>query len=174
MEVASLLSMRPSTQLKRPKLKGVDIDTLKRLVAENAKQRYALTEEPDPANPEKHILWIRANQGHSLAVEDLEMHRIESPDECPIVVHGTFKRFWPIIQKEGLKVMNRHHVHCAAGLYGQGGVTSGELRALQIEDAANVDSTCYQACAQAVMSSSISTYRKLWLASHCLPHSLSR
>lgn len=123
-------------QLKRPKLKGVDIDTLKRLVAENAKQRYALTEEPDPSDPEKHILWIRANQGHSLAVEDLEMHRIESPDECPIVVHGTFKRFWPIIQKEGLKVMNRHHIHCAAGLYGQEGVTSGELRALQTEDGA--------------------------------------
>jgi len=30
-----------------------------------------------------------------------------------------------IAGKEGLKVMNRHHIHCASGLYGQEGVISG-------------------------------------------------
>lgn len=68
------------------------------MVAENAKQRFALKEEPDPSSGEP-VLWIRANQGHSVAVEDLELVRIGDPDEIPYVVHGTFTRHWESIRK---------------------------------------------------------------------------
>ena len=31
-----------------------------------------------------------------------------------------------LTEKEGLKVMTRNHIHCAVGLHGEEGVTSGE------------------------------------------------
>lgn len=87
-----------SSKLKRPKLQkeNVDLPTLQRLVAENAKQRFALKDELDP-DTGKPVLWIRANQGHSIAVEDLELVKVENPDEIPFVVHGTFTRHWESI-----------------------------------------------------------------------------
>ena len=99
--------MPPWIQLKRPKLKGVDVDTLRRIVAENNKQRYALSEEPAATSagleaadgPTGTVLWIRANQGHSLAVDDLELVRIQDASECPVVVHGTFSRHWEAIRE---------------------------------------------------------------------------
>jgi 2'-phosphotransferase len=84
--------------LKRPKLKGVDVPTLQRIVAENSKQRYAIREEPNPEEPEEKVLWIRANQGHTLEVQDLELTRIEKAEDCPVVVHGTFTRHWEAIR----------------------------------------------------------------------------
>lgn len=53
--------------MKRPKLKGCDMETLERIVRDNAKQRFTLQAEstgPDGADE----LWIRANQGHTVKV----------------------------------------------------------------------------------------------------------
>jgi putative RNA 2'-phosphotransferase len=50
---------------------------------------------------------IRANQGHSVEV-DLQLEPREPP---AILFHGTPQRSVPIILKEGLKKMERHHVH---------------------------------------------------------------
>ena len=113
-------------------------------MAANAKQRFAIKEANDSTTGETGVLWIRANQGHSLEVDDLELERIEDAQECPLVIHGTFQKHWQAIRelpsfvllaavlsillwkgKEGLKVMNRHHIHCTSALYGQHGVTSG-------------------------------------------------
>lgn len=54
-------------QMARPKLKGLDMTTLERLVKDNAKQRFTMREEPTGVDgiPE---LWVRANQGHSVIV----------------------------------------------------------------------------------------------------------
>lgn len=96
-------------QLARPKLREVDLPTLKRLVAENEKQRYALKEDTDPLTGEENVLFIRANQGHSLkGVEELELERINDPTECPVVVHGTFARHWDSISEFGLLIST----HC--------------------------------------------------------------
>lgn len=61
-------------KLARPKVKGLDLDGLKAIVADNAKQRFALQEEDG-------VLWIRANQGHSLAVSlsDLSRYILNDP-----------------------------------------------------------------------------------------------
>lgn len=53
--------------MKRPKLKGCDMETLHRIVRDNAKQRFTIREEPTGPDGE-HEQWIRANQGHSVVV----------------------------------------------------------------------------------------------------------
>ena len=68
------------------------------IVAHNDKQRFAISTDG---------LRIRANQGHSLDV-DLALTPQTPPD---MLFHGTASRFLPKILAEGLKPMQRHHVH---------------------------------------------------------------
>ncbi|GAA5825568.1 hypothetical protein JCM11251_000288 [Rhodosporidiobolus azoricus] len=116
--------VRVEDLMKRPKLKGCDMETLERIVRDNAKQRFSLQKEASGANGGEE-LWIRANQGHSVKVEALELKPVEKAEDVPVMVHGTYFRLWPAIGKEGLKVMTRNHIHCAIGLAGEEGVTSG-------------------------------------------------
>lgn len=74
------------------------INDLKQVVQNNAKQRFAFSED---------FSMIRANQGHSVNV-DLNLAFVEPPE---ILYHGTATRFLESIQKEGLKAMDRHDVH---------------------------------------------------------------
>lgn len=79
----------------------LDYELLKRVVAENSKQRFKL----DEANNR-----IRANQGHSIQV-DVELAETEPPS---ILYHGTAQRNLESILQQGLKSMNRQHVHLSA------------------------------------------------------------
>ncbi|KAF2433187.1 phosphotransferase KptA/Tpt1 [Tothia fuscella] len=77
----------------------------------------AITFEHDESDPSNYL--IRANQGHSIKVEEeglLEPITLES--ELPsVVVHGTDYKAWPlIVSSKGLKRMTRNHVHFASGL----------------------------------------------------------
>ncbi|KAI5477983.1 tRNA 2'-phosphotransferase Tpt1 [Pseudohyphozyma bogoriensis] len=110
--------------MKRPKLKGCDMDTLERIVRDNAKQRFTMRAEPTGPNGEEEM-WIRANQGHSVVVEDLELKKVDKAEDVPVMVHGTYWKLWDAISNEGLKPMTRTHVHCAVGLVGDEGVKSG-------------------------------------------------
>lgn len=76
----------------------IDMDTLERIVRENNKQRYSFNEDHTR---------IRANQGHSLSV-DVEL-REETPPQY--LYHGTATRFFPAIQREGIRKMSRQYVH---------------------------------------------------------------
>ena len=71
---------------------------LDEVVAGNNKQRFSF----DPTGTK-----IRANQGHSVEV-DLQLEPAVPPD---VLYHGTGHRAAPIIEQEGLRRMNRHHVH---------------------------------------------------------------
>jgi len=71
---------------------------LEEVVRSSDKQRFAFSE--DGAR-------IRANQGHSVAV-DLQYEPAVPPD---LLYHGTATRFLDAIRAEGLKKMDRHHVH---------------------------------------------------------------
>lgn len=98
------------------------MDDVKRVVETNDKQRFKL--EPHPENGR---LQIRANQGHSVEVEDLDLKPVltGSPD-CPKeAVHGSYIRNWTSIQQHGLSRMKRTHIHLAPGLPGEEGVISG-------------------------------------------------
>ncbi|KAF2091177.1 phosphotransferase KptA/Tpt1 [Saccharata proteae CBS 121410] len=70
-------------------------------------------ESEDPAQ-----YLIRANQGHSIAVEtDGLLNPITAEDIPATCVHGTTNQAWPLILRSGgLKKMNRTHIHFAAGL----------------------------------------------------------
>ena len=50
---------------------------------------------------------IRANQGHSVAI-DLELASLTPP---PILYHGTYDKALKSIMERGLSKMKRHHVH---------------------------------------------------------------
>jgi putative RNA 2'-phosphotransferase len=74
---------------------------LEELVRSNDKQRFALDESGSR---------IRANQGHSVAVE-LGLATATPPDR---LYHGTAARFLPSIFEQGLVRGKRHHVHLSA------------------------------------------------------------
>lgn len=71
---------------------------LDEVVARNNKQRFAFDETGQR---------IRANQGHSVEV-DLELAPAEPP---AILYHGTASHNLGDILAQGLRRMNRHHVH---------------------------------------------------------------
>jgi putative RNA 2'-phosphotransferase len=68
------------------------------IVATNDKQRFAFNENRTR---------IRANQGHSIEVE-LDHQPATPPD---VLYHGTPEQFVRAILRDGLKKMQRHHVH---------------------------------------------------------------
>ena len=71
---------------------------LDEVVARNDKRRFSF----DPTGTR-----IRANQGHSAAV-DLQLEPAEPPE---VLYHGTGHRAAEAIAREGLRKMGRHHVH---------------------------------------------------------------
>lgn len=79
----------------------IDRATLERVVAENDKQRFALS--PDGTR-------IRANQGHSVGVE-LGLQPQTPPE---VLYHGTATRFVDSIRESGLHSASRTHVHLSA------------------------------------------------------------
>jgi putative RNA 2'-phosphotransferase len=71
------------------------------VVATSDKQRFAFDETRT---------MIRANQGHSAEV-DLQLEPVAPP---AVLFHGTAERYLPTIMEEGLRPMDRHHVHLSA------------------------------------------------------------
>lgn len=71
-------------------------EELEEVVARNDKQRFALRDGR-----------IRANQGHTVDV-DLDLPAVAPP---LLLYHGTAGGFVATILEEGLKPMDRHHVH---------------------------------------------------------------
>lgn len=81
--------------------KAVSRETLERIVKENDKKRYCFNEDRTK---------IRANQGHSLAV-DIELAACAPP---AVLYHGTASRFLSGIQKRGITRQSRQYVHLSA------------------------------------------------------------
>lgn len=77
---------------------------LEQLVADDAKGRYSLRDG-----------MIRANQGHSVkGIQAVELIPRTPP---PVLYHGTTEQRWARIREsDGLKKMNRHHVHLTDNL----------------------------------------------------------
>ena len=76
----------------------VTMDDILEAVAADNKQRYAISENG---------LRIRANQGHSIAV-DLKLEPVEPPE---MLWHGTVPAALDSIRAQGLLPQKRHHVH---------------------------------------------------------------
>ncbi|MEJ2855166.1 MULTISPECIES: RNA 2'-phosphotransferase [unclassified Saccharothrix] len=78
---------------------GTTHEQVHEVVARNDKQRFTISNGR-----------IRANQGHTVAV-DLDLPVVEPP---PVLYHGTVAKFLPDILHEGLRPMSRHDVHLSA------------------------------------------------------------
>ncbi|KAK3055693.1 tRNA 2'-phosphotransferase [Extremus antarcticus] len=79
----------------------------------NKESKQSEVESTDPKD------WkIRANQGHSLKIEEDGLLDLITPENIPATaVHGTTHAAWPsIVADGGLKTMGRNHVHFASGL----------------------------------------------------------
>jgi putative RNA 2'-phosphotransferase len=74
------------------------MEELEYIVANNNKKRFAFNSDKTK---------IRASQGHSI---DIDLNYKESRPPAALY-HGTATRFVDKIMKDGLKKMNRHHVH---------------------------------------------------------------
>ena len=76
----------------------LDFETLKQIVETNPKQRFIFNSSFDK---------IRANQGHSIAIE-LDLQHQNPP---LILYHGTAKQFVESIMETGIEKRSRQHVH---------------------------------------------------------------
>lgn len=109
---AGWVSVREMLSLEQ--MKGVSEDIIKQIVDENDKKRFELCTTTE--------LMIRAVQGHSSELaktindDELLEEILEPIDVC---VHGTTKKAWNIIKNDGLKVMDRIHIHFAKGIPGE-------------------------------------------------------
>ncbi|KAJ3588515.1 hypothetical protein NHX12_012107 [Muraenolepis orangiensis] len=108
--------------LAHPQFRSYTLDDIERVVATNEKKRYGLRPHPETGR-----LQIRANQGHTLQVRDLELRPVlAGSEDCPKeAVHGTYMSKWSSIRETGLSRMARIHIHLAPGLPGEQGVVSG-------------------------------------------------
>lgn len=80
------------------RVKNLDRATLEQIVAQDEKRRYSFSADGK---------LIRANQGHSIAV-DVELEELKPPE---ILYHGTAERFGSSIVAQGLLKMSRLYVH---------------------------------------------------------------
>ena len=81
----------------------LDRATLERVIREDAKGRYAFSEDGQR---------IRANQEHSVVV-DLGLAVAQPPE---VLVHGTTPAVLPSIRRKGLTKQARHHVHLSTDI----------------------------------------------------------
>ncbi|KAK9760483.1 tRNA 2'-phosphotransferase [Basidiobolus ranarum] len=108
--------------LKLPNFQKYSLQDVQRVVDNNDKKRYTLIKD------DKDKWWIRANQGHSLKIQSLELEEITDPALYPNVIHGTYLDKWKQICQTGLSKMSRNHIHFASGLFGEDKVISGMRR----------------------------------------------
>ncbi|XP_047981365.1 tRNA 2'-phosphotransferase 1-like isoform X5 [Salvia hispanica] len=121
-KVQDLLKLNLKTMANIP-LRSHTVEEIREAVRQDNKHRFSLLEE----NGE---LLLRANQGHSIVTVETEslLKPILSPEEVPVCVHGTYKKNLESILREGLKRMQRLHVHFCSGLPRDAEVVSGMRR----------------------------------------------
>ncbi|KAI8892271.1 phosphotransferase KptA/Tpt1 [Globomyces pollinis-pini] len=105
--------------LQHQKFKNATLDDIQQVVANCQKSRFLLKQN----DTGEYV--IRANQGHSMKEIKVELEVIQSPEEIPTVIHGTYLKPWSTIRNLGLSRMKRQHIHFAVGKFGEEGVTSG-------------------------------------------------
>lgn len=104
---------------------SITLEQLNHVVSTNSKKRFEFSADG---------LRIRASQGHSIEV-DLQYVPSQPP---PVLYHGTATRFLGAIRVEGLRKMQRHHVHLSAetAMTLQVGARHGKPALLTIDAAA--------------------------------------
>ena len=114
---------------KHPKLRGMTLEGVKKVVDTCDKQRFSMCQRDD-------VWYIRANQGHSIKTIDAYLLLTQiSPEELAssTIIHGTYTGPWTKhIKEEGLSRMNRTHIHFAQGMPKEEGVISGMRKSCDV------------------------------------------
>lgn len=97
--------------LRHRKLKSyrTTVDDIRRVVETNNKRRFNL----------EHIdnrLYICANQGHSIEITEDNLMLLKDTEIPLDLFHGTYNKNLELINKQGLKVMNRNHIHLTTNM----------------------------------------------------------
>ena len=104
------------------------------VVETNDKQRFKL--ESRSIGEDSDVVYIRANQGHSIPGIDPHLLLTPVPPEelsSLTIIHGTFQDKWEhYIQKQGLSRMSRNHIHFASGLPKDKQVISGMRKSCDV------------------------------------------
>ncbi|CAL1273277.1 unnamed protein product [Larinioides sclopetarius] len=97
----------------------ISVDDVKRVVEQNDKKRFTLRYN-------ENCLQIRANQGHTLKVNDDALLNLLTEEDVPqVVYHGTYLSKLKNIRLNGLSRMKRNHIHFTPKFPGDGSVISG-------------------------------------------------
>ncbi|KAG2382872.1 hypothetical protein C9374_004839 [Naegleria lovaniensis] len=112
--------------------KNVTYEMIEDCVKNNDKQRFTLRVDEETNEP-----IIRANQGHSISVPNLELETIDTVEKLgeykDSIVHGTFfDAYTKIVQSGGLSKMTRQHIHFAIGEPEEGHVISGMRKTAEV------------------------------------------
>ncbi|XP_054707734.1 tRNA 2'-phosphotransferase 1-like [Uloborus diversus] len=103
-------------------------DDILRVVDINDKQRFSIRK-----NIETGLLQIRANQGHSLSVDDKELLTLLDEHTVPeLVYHGTYFRSLNSIKENGLSKMKRNHIHFTSKYPTNSSIISGMRKNCEI------------------------------------------
>ncbi|KAF3769854.1 hypothetical protein M406DRAFT_325339 [Cryphonectria parasitica EP155] len=98
---------------------NVSVQEVIDITASNEKQRFSMKAVDNTAAEQADASYwlIRANQGHSIPLDDEGLLNPITLDNIPpTVVHGTYFAFWPsIVENGGLRRMGRNHVHFSTG-----------------------------------------------------------
>ena len=146
-QVDALLSKAQAAQV------DLSRELLEQLVASSDKQRFAFNADHSA---------IRANQGHSVAV-DLGLSAQTPP---PLLYHGTVERYLAAILQQGLVPKQRHAVHLSADIVTARRV--GERRGTAV--ILRVDAAAMHAAGLRFECSD----NGVWLTAHVPPHYLQR
>ncbi|KAK3674763.1 tRNA 2'-phosphotransferase [Recurvomyces mirabilis] len=154
LQSGGFLNVRDVLQNRNIKSFKVTLDELRTIVEENDKKRFTLmpvgaaevggeaqNEAAKVASDKPQEWLIRANQGHSVEVEDEGLLQPITAENVPeVAVHGTTHAAWLlIVATGGLKSMTRNHVHFAKGLpAGFKSVIEGDVNAVDAAEAAPV------------------------------------
>ncbi|CDK28897.1 unnamed protein product [Kuraishia capsulata CBS 1993] len=85
-------------------------EDVRRVIAADAKQRYGLKEDNG-------VVTVCAFQGHSMAsVGEVGLEVVAPADWPSILIHGTYRDKFKMIQDSGLSRMKRNHIHLASGI----------------------------------------------------------
>lgn len=108
--------------LKLKQFKNYTLSDIQRVVETNDKKRFTLRYK----NSDSTILQIRANQGHSLKIDENGLLSLLTEGNIPsCIYHGTYLRNLNSIKTKGLNRMQRNHIHFTAKFPGESGVISG-------------------------------------------------
>ena len=82
-------------------------EDLIQIVQNCPKQRFSIKSLRDESN-QVEVLYIKANQGHSIATLDVQMEEIDAPSKINECLHGTYYKAWELIKNEVFFLIDCH------------------------------------------------------------------